>query len=66
MATSGEVRRSMGAFRRWNETREPLQNSEGKTFKFKKRERIVPVYDYRNHKLDKRYYVTESCRRILV
>ena len=45
--------------KKWLEERTPLKDSYGKTYKFTKRERIVPLYDYRSHKLNKRYYVTD-------
>lgn len=48
------------SFKAWNDVRTPLQNKDGKIYKFTNKERIVPLYDYELHKLNKKYYVTEK------
>lgn len=51
---------AINSFKKWNKERTPISNKDGKVYKFTKKERIVPLYDYLLHKLNKRYYVTEK------
>lgn len=54
------TRRAINSFKQWNDERTPLHDSNGVIYKFSMDERIVPLYDYLQHRLKKRYYVTEN------